>query len=98
MDPMVIMVLVVVGGTLGLALLAGGLDRRAGSRLAGQSERRDPVATGNVKGQAVDEGLDRENKRRRGRGLRRLRRSEYESMVVADGRTRRRLRLFKGRR
>jgi hypothetical protein len=98
MDPLVIMVLVVVGGAIGLAVLVGLGDRRAGTRLARQRERRDPIAEGVIKEDDVDQSLDRENVRREERGLDPMGRGDFESMVVADRRTRRRVWLWKGRR
>ena len=98
MDPLVVMVLVVIGGTLGLALLASTSDRRVGTRLLRMRRRRDPIAEGAIKRSDVEEALERENARRKDRGLRELGKAEFDSMVVADARTRRKVWLWKGRR
>jgi hypothetical protein len=98
MDHLVIMLVVVVGGALLVALLAGASDRRAATRIARQRERRDPIATGTIKAGDIDKALRRENRRRRREGRQPLERHEFESLVVADPRTRRRLLFRKGRR
>ena len=97
MDAFALIVLVVIGVALLIALLGGAADKRAGTRLARQRERRDPIAEGAIKGAAIDRGLETENKRRRRRGRGPLKRPHFESLVVADGRTRRRLRRPFGR-
>jgi hypothetical protein len=60
--------------------------------------RRDPIAEDAIKQGDVEETLARENARRKDRGLRELGRAEFESMVVANARTRRKVWLWKGRR
>jgi hypothetical protein len=98
MDPLVVMVIVVIGGTLCLALLASTSDRRVGTRLLRMRKRRDPIAEGAIKQGDVEEALKRENTRRKDRGVRELGEAEFQSMVVADARTRRKVWLWKGRR
>lgn len=98
MDPFALILLVVIGGGLSIALLSGALQQRTASRLAGQRERRDPIADGSIGEDTLERGRENENRRRRKRGKESLRKSQHDSLVVADGRTRRRLRLFGGRR
>jgi hypothetical protein len=98
MDPLLLMLLVVVGGTLCLALLAGAGDRRAGTRLTRERATRDHIADGAIKRADVAKTLNRENARREERGARQVGQAEFESMVVADARTRRKVWLWKGRR
>jgi len=98
MDPLVVMVIVVVGGTLCLALLASTSDRRVGTRLLRVRRRRDPISEGAIKQGDIEQTLERENARRKDRGLRELGKAEFDSMVVADARTRRKVWLWKGRR
>ena len=98
MDVFTTIVLVVIGGTLLLALLAGTANRRASTRIVRQRERRDPIADGAVKPKVIDRGLETENAQRGRWGLRPLKRGHFESLIVADGRTRRRLLRWGGRR
>ena len=98
MDPLVVMVIVVIGGTLCLAVLASSGDRRVGTRLLRMRSRRDRIADGTIKQDDVQETLERENARRKDRGLRELGKAEFESRVVGDAKTRRKVWLWKGRR
>lgn len=98
MDPLVVMLLSVVGGAVCLALLAGAGDRRAGTRLTRTRGARDHIAEGSIKQGDVAKTLERENERRQARGLATKKAGEFESMVVADAKTRRKVWLWKGRR
>jgi hypothetical protein len=98
MDPLVVMLIVVVGGTLCLALLASASDRRVGTRLTRERETRDHIADGAIKRADERKTLARENARREDRSARQVGQAEFESMVVADARTRRKVWLWKGRR
>ena len=98
MDPFALIIFGFLAVLLVAAVIAGSADRRASSRMARQRVRRDLIAAGVIKRDQVDRIEDNENARRRGRGLGSLRRRELESMMLADGRTRRRLLMWKGKR
>ena len=98
MDPFALIIFGLVAVLLIGAVIAGSADRRAASRIARQRMRRDLIAAGVIKTDQVDRIQGNENDRRRGRGLGALRRRELESKMLADGRTRRRLLIWKGKR
>jgi hypothetical protein len=98
MDPFAIIIFGLLALILVLAVVAGTGDRRAGSRIARQRERRDLIAEGVIPERQVERIHGSENARRRRGGQDTLRRPELEAQMLADGRTRRRLLLWKGRR
>jgi hypothetical protein len=98
MDPFALIIFGLVAVLVAGAVIAGSADRRAASRIARQRARRDLIAAGVIKPDQVDRIKSNENARRRGRGLGVLRRREFESMMLADSRTRRRLLIWKGKR
>jgi hypothetical protein len=98
MDPFALIIFGLVAVLVAGAVIAGSADRRAASRIARQRARRDLIAAGVIKPDQIDRIKSNENARRRGRGLGVLRRREFESMMLADSRTRRRLLIWKGKR
>jgi hypothetical protein len=98
MDPFALIVLIVIGGGLFLALIAGAAHKDVGSRMSRHRARRDPIAEGAVKRKDIDRSLEAENRRRGSRGWRPWRRAEFESLVVASPRMRRKVVFWKGRR
>jgi hypothetical protein len=98
MDAFALIIFGLLALLLAWAVIAGRADRRAASRIARQRVRRDLIAAGVIKADQVDRIQGNENARRRGRGLGALRRRELESKMLADGGTRRRLLIWKGKR
>ena len=98
MDPFALIIFGLVAVLVVGAVIAGSADRRAASRIARQRVRRDLIAAGVIRPDQVDRIQGNENARRCGRGLGALRRRELESTMLADGRTRRRLLIWKGKR
>jgi hypothetical protein len=98
MDPFALILLTVIGGGLLVALVAGAAHNDVGTRMSRHRARRDPIAEGAIKQKDIDRTLKAENRRRGGKGWRPWRRTEFESLVVASPRMRRKVVFWKGRR